>query len=64
LETQDAIDRSVQWALGLSDSFLITAGDMRLLPMVLDAADRSEQRPSDAEMSVLVDAWDIEPIFW
>jgi aryl-alcohol dehydrogenase-like predicted oxidoreductase len=63
LGTQDAIDKSVQWALGLPDSFLITAGDMRLLPKMLDAADRFAQRPSDADMSALVDALDIQPIF-
>jgi aryl-alcohol dehydrogenase-like predicted oxidoreductase len=63
LETQDAIDQSLHWALGLPDSFVITAGDMRLLPKMLEAADRFEKRPSDAEMSALVDAYAIEPIF-
>lgn len=63
LETQDAIDRSVHWVLGLPDSFLITAGDVRLLPKMLEAADRFEQQPSDDEMSALLHALDIEPIF-
>jgi len=31
LETQDAIDKSVHWALGLSESFVISAGDIQLL---------------------------------
>jgi len=62
LETQDAIDKSVQWALGFTDSFLITAGDMRLLPKMLDAANRFEKRPSDADMSAIVDEFDIRPI--
>ena len=62
LETQDAIDKSVQWALGFTDSFLITAGDMRLLPKMLDAANRFEKRPSDPEMSAIVDEFDIRPI--
>ena len=63
LETQDAIDRAVHWALGFPDSFLITAGDMQLLPKILDAANRFEKRPSDTEMSAIVDEFDIQPIF-
>ncbi len=43
LETQDAIDASVHWSLGFPDSFLITAGDMQLLPKILDAANRFEK---------------------
>ena len=63
LETQDAIDKSVHWSLGFSDSFLITAGDMQLLPKMLDAANRFEKRPSDIEMRAIVDEFDIQPIF-
>ena len=63
LETQEAIDRAVHWSLGLPDSFLITAGDMQLLPMILDAAGRFEGRPSDAEMRAMVEGLDIQPIF-
>jgi aryl-alcohol dehydrogenase-like predicted oxidoreductase len=62
LETQDAIEKSVQWALGLPNSFLITAGDMQLLPKTLNAASRLEKRPSDTEMSAIVDRFDIQPI--
>ncbi|MFX0092638.1 MAG: aldo/keto reductase [Candidatus Hodarchaeota archaeon] len=63
LENQDAIDKSVHWALGLKNSFLITAGDIRLLPKMLDAANRFEKRPSDTEMRAVVDEFDIQPIF-
>lgn len=63
LETQDAIERSVQWSLGFPGSFLITAGDMRLLPKVLDAANRFAKQPSDQEMEAMVDEFDIRPIF-
>jgi diketogulonate reductase-like aldo/keto reductase len=63
LETQDAIDKSVHWSLGFPDSFLITAGDMQLLPKMLDAANRFEKRPSDIEMNAIVDEFDIQPIF-
>jgi aryl-alcohol dehydrogenase-like predicted oxidoreductase len=63
LMDQAAIDRSVWWALDLPDSFLITAGDIRLLPMVLDAADRFESRPSNDEMQAIIERFEIEPIF-
>jgi diketogulonate reductase-like aldo/keto reductase len=62
LETQNAIDKAVHWSLGFSDSFLITAGDMQLLPKVLDAANRFQKQPSDAEMKALVDESDMQPI--
>jgi len=63
LTTQGAIDEVVHWSLGLPDSFLITVGDMQLLPKVFDAATRFEKRPSDMEMHALVDEFDIQPIF-
>ena len=62
LGTQDGIDKSVHWSLGLQDSFLITVGDMRLLPKMLDAAKRFEKRPSDREMNAIVDEFDMQPI--
>ncbi|NJD59397.1 MAG: aldo/keto reductase, partial [Anaerolineae bacterium] len=53
LVTEDAIQKSVHWVLGLTDCFLITAGDIQLLPKILRAASIFEQRPSDAEMESL-----------
>jgi aryl-alcohol dehydrogenase-like predicted oxidoreductase len=63
LEAQDAIDKSVHWALGLQDSFVISAGDIQLLPRILAAADRYEKPPADAEMEALVQELKIQPIF-
>jgi aryl-alcohol dehydrogenase-like predicted oxidoreductase len=63
LDTQDAIDRAVHWVLGYPDVFLITAGDMHVLPKVLEAASRFEARPSDAEMAADAAEYDIQPIF-
>ena len=63
LENQDAIEKSVHWALGLRDGFVITAGDIQLLPKMLDAAYRYEKPPSDAKMKEIVDEYDIQPIF-
>ena len=62
LETQETIDKSVHWSLGFPDSFLITAGDMQLLPKMLDAANRFEKRPSDTEMNAIVDEFDMQVI--
>lgn len=63
LETQEAIEKAVHWALGLPKSFVVTAGDMQLLPKMIDAAYRYEKRPSDAEMKAILDEFDIQPIF-
>jgi aryl-alcohol dehydrogenase-like predicted oxidoreductase len=63
LTTQESIDKAVHWALGFSDCFVITAGDIRLLPKMLDAANRFEQRPSDIEMHSLMEEFGILPIF-
>jgi aryl-alcohol dehydrogenase-like predicted oxidoreductase len=62
LETQEAMDRAVHWVLGYPVTFLITAGDMRLLPQILDAASRFEVRPSDAEMNAVIDEFEVQPI--
>ena len=63
LETQDAIDKAVHWALGLEQSFVITAGDIQCLPRMLAAANRYEKPPTDAEMKAIVDEFDIQPVF-
>src|SRR5438093_4225429 len=49
LQDQADIDRAVWWVLGKPDVFLNTVGDVELLPLVLDAANRFRKRPSDAE---------------
>ena len=63
LETQAAIDNSVQWVMGLTESFLITAGDMQLLPKILEAANRFESRPPEDEMNAMMAEYSIQPIF-
>ena len=63
LESKEAIEKSVYWAMGLKDSFVITAGDIQFIPKMLDAAERYEERPSDEQMKTLVEKYDIQPIF-
>lgn len=43
LEDQRDIDAAVWWALSRPEIFLITAGDIHLLPKILDAASRFEE---------------------
>lgn len=63
LTDQASIDKAVHWVLGNEDVFLNTAGDITILPKVLDAAQRFESRPSDAEMQAMVDERDMAPLF-
>ena len=63
LDAQEAIDRAVHWSLGRPDTFLVTVGDMELLPGVLETASRFEAQPSAAEMSAMVEEFDLQPIF-
>ena len=54
LEEQGDIDRAVHWVLDVPDAFLNTAGDLTLLPRVLDAASRFTRRPPDDEMGTML----------
>jgi aryl-alcohol dehydrogenase-like predicted oxidoreductase len=63
LQSQADIDLAVWWVLGRPGFFLNTAGDVDLLPMVLDAAERYEKRPSDAQVAAMLERSKTEPIF-
>jgi len=63
LEDQADIDRAVHWVLGWPSIFLNTAGDIHLLPKVLDAVSRFERAPSDEEMREMVERLDMVPLF-
>jgi aryl-alcohol dehydrogenase-like predicted oxidoreductase len=63
LEEQADIDRAVHWVLGDPQVFLVSASDVRLLPRILEAADRASSRPSDVEMQAMVEAQEMEIIF-
>jgi aryl-alcohol dehydrogenase-like predicted oxidoreductase len=53
LREQADIDLATHWVLGRPEAFLLTTGDVEILPRLLDAAERFENRPSDAEMDTL-----------
>jgi aryl-alcohol dehydrogenase-like predicted oxidoreductase len=63
LEDQSDIDTAVHWALGEPGIFVITAGDVNILPRVLDAAERFTARPADADMQRMVERLQMEPLF-
>lgn len=63
LRDQAAIDTAMSWVLGREGIFLNTVGDIHVLPMVLDAAERHTTRPDDEEMTALVESWQMEPLF-
>jgi aryl-alcohol dehydrogenase-like predicted oxidoreductase len=53
LRDQPDIDRAVSWVLADEQVFLLTTGDVEILPMLLDAAERAGDRPSDGQMADL-----------
>ena len=63
LESQEAIDKSVHWAMGLEGSFVITAGDLQFVLRMLQSAERFRQRPSDEDMKLLVGEYGIQQVF-
>ncbi len=64
LEAQADIDRAVHWIMAQEDLFLNTAGDLRLLPKILDAASRFDgSGPSDEEMAAMVAERSMTPLF-
>jgi aryl-alcohol dehydrogenase-like predicted oxidoreductase len=60
---QDDIDLAVHWVLGRPDVFLNTVGDVAILPKVLDAAERFDARPPDAELEGLLARRALVPLF-
>jgi predicted aldo/keto reductase-like oxidoreductase len=63
LEDQADIDRAVHYVVGMPGVFLNTAGDLTLLPKVLDAASRFERRPTDEQMAGLVESKRLTSLF-
>jgi aryl-alcohol dehydrogenase-like predicted oxidoreductase len=63
LREQADIDLAVHWVLGRPEAFLLTTGDVEILPRLLDASQRFEQRPSDEVMNDLAKRRQVEPLF-
>lgn len=63
LTEQADIDLAVRYVLGRDGVFLNTAGDVSLLPAILDAASRAGDAPSDGELQALVERRTMAPLF-
>jgi len=63
LREQADIDLAAHWVLGRPEAFLLTTGDVEILPKLLDAAERFESRPGDEEMQAMVDRHELAPLF-
>jgi aryl-alcohol dehydrogenase-like predicted oxidoreductase len=63
LREQGDIDLAAHWVLGRPGVFLVTTGDVEILPRLLDAAARFEQRPPDERLAELVSRRELAPLF-
>jgi len=59
LTDQAEIDVAAHWVLGNPQAFLCTTGDINVLPKLLDAVERFEQRPPDEQLERIAN----EPLF-
>ena len=63
LREQADIDLAAHWVLGRPGIFLITTGDVTILPKLLDAAERFSERPPDDRMAELASRLGLSPLF-
>jgi aryl-alcohol dehydrogenase-like predicted oxidoreductase len=63
LEGEDDIRTAVDWVLGRPDIFLITTGDLGLLPTLLRAAAERGEKPDDAAMAAFEEKTGLATIF-
>ena len=58
-----SIEKATHWVLGQENIFLNTAGDIHILPTILEAASNFEHRPPDDVMEKMVTELKMEPLF-
>jgi hypothetical protein len=63
LDAQPDVDAAVWWVLARPDVFVISVGDVDLLPGFLEAASRFEAEPAEAEMEALAARAGLESLF-
>lgn len=63
LTDQADIDLAVSWVLGHERAFLNSSSDIGLLEKILDAAERYEAPPGDAQMEAMVSRASMSPLF-
>lgn len=57
------VELAAHWALGRAGTFLNTAGDIHVLPLILEAASRFEKAPSEVEMQAMLQQTEAEPLW-
>jgi aryl-alcohol dehydrogenase-like predicted oxidoreductase len=57
------VELATHWALSRSGTFLNTAGDIHVLPLVLEAATHFEKAPAEADMQAMLQATEAEPLW-
>ena len=62
-EEQSDVDMAVHWLFGRAGIFLNTAGDIGVLPKVLDAASRFQAPPAEEEMAAFSEKLQMAPLF-
>ncbi|HET8944482.1 MAG TPA: aldo/keto reductase, partial [Dehalococcoidia bacterium] len=63
IQEQPDIDLAVHWVLGHEDVFLNSASDVTLLPKIIDAAERYQAPPADAQMEEMTARLAMSPLF-
>jgi hypothetical protein len=63
MEEPREIEQAVHWVLNRPEIFLNTAGDIGLLPLILEAADTFERAPSEEAMLAQLQRLELEPLF-
>ncbi len=62
-EESSDISAVLGWALGVEGTFINSAGDINLLPTILEVAKKNPQRPDDAAMVALSKRLGMEDLF-
>jgi aryl-alcohol dehydrogenase-like predicted oxidoreductase len=60
---QVSIDLAIHWAMGRSGVFINTAGDIHLLPKILEAASHFDEVPTNAQMKAMIKSQTAEPLW-
>lgn len=62
-DSQPEVDLAIHWALGRPGTFINTAGDIHVLPKVIDAANRYHGKPSDEQMEKMLREQEAIPLW-
>jgi hypothetical protein len=63
LSDPGSIEKAVHWVLGLDGIFLNTAGDIHILPAMLEATSTFQRRTPDEVMEKMVADLAMDPLF-